>query len=52
MTIKSKGVPKQSRPVSGATFDVASNFFESVLKLRLPDTMKEAHGWKESMSLT
>lgn len=41
------GSVKQFGQVSGATFDVASNFFESVLKLRLPDTMKEAHGWKE-----
>ena len=41
------GSVKQFGQVSGATFDVASNFFESVLKLRLPDTMKETHGWKE-----
>lgn len=42
------GTVKQFGQVSGATFDVASNFFESVLKLRLPDTMKEEHGWKDS----
>ena len=42
------GTVKQSWAVSGATFDVASNFLESVLKLRLPDTMKEEHGWKDS----
>jgi hypothetical protein len=41
------GRVKQFGQVSGATFEVASNFFESTINVRLPDDMKQEHDWKE-----
>ena len=42
------GRVKQFGQVSGGTFENASNFFESTIKVRLPDEMKEKDGWKDA----
>ena len=41
------GSVKQFGQASGATWKSASDFFESVFKLRLPDSMKQKFGFKD-----
>ena len=41
------GKVKQFGQVSGAEWETASNFFESVLKFKLPDDMKTQFGFKD-----
>ena len=42
------GAVKQFGQVSGAEWEVASDFFESIFKFRLPDDMKSKFGFKNS----
>ncbi len=46
LSLKS-GTVKQFGQISGAEWSVASDFFESVLKFRLPDSMKTEFGFKD-----
>jgi hypothetical protein len=45
------GSVKQFGQVSGAEWSAASNFFESVLDVKLPDAMKDEFGFKDSHEL-
>jgi len=47
LSLKS-GTVKQFGQISGAEWGVVSDFFESVLKFRLPDSMKNEFGFKDS----
>ena len=47
LSLKS-GTVKQFGQISGAEWGVVSDFFESVLKFRLPDSMKNKFGFKDS----
>lgn len=47
LSLKS-GTVKQFGQISGAEWNVVSDFFESVLKFRLPDSMKTEFGFKDS----
>ena len=47
LSLKS-GTVKQFGQISGAEWGVVSDFFESVLKFRLPDSMKTEFGFKDS----
>ena len=47
LSLKS-GTVKQFGQISGAEWSVVSDFFESVLKFRLPDSMKTEFGFKDS----
>jgi len=47
LSLKS-GTVKQFGQISGAEWSVVSDFFESVLKFRLPDSMKNEFGFKDS----
>ena len=47
LSLKS-GTVKQFGQISGAEWGVVSDFFESVLKFRLPDSMKTKFGFKDS----
>ena len=47
LSLKS-GTVKQFGQISGAEWNVVSDFFESVLKFRLPDSMKNEFGFKDS----
>ena len=47
LSLKS-GTVKQFGQISGAEWNVVSDFFESVLKFRLPDSMKSEFGFKDS----
>lgn len=47
LSLKS-GTVKQFGQISGADWNVVSDFFESVLKFRLPDSMKTEFGFKDS----
>ena len=42
------GTVKQFGQVSGGEWETASDFFESIFKFRLPDTMKQEFGFKSS----
>jgi hypothetical protein len=46
LSLKS-GTVKQFGQISGAEWSVVSDFFESVLKFRLPDSMKTEFGFKD-----
>ena len=46
LSLKS-GTVKQFGQISGAEWGVVSDFFESVLKFRLPDSMKNKFGFKD-----
>jgi hypothetical protein len=42
------GTVKQFGQVSGGEWETASDFFESIFKFRLPDSMKQSFGFKSS----